>query len=108
VDDQMRNKLQDYILKAQRHYRLTTILVSHYLPEIFRLSNEVIFLDHGRINKQGPATDIFAKEISTPFNATGIILSIEPTENAFLLCVRCADTEVRMTVTAEEAAALRP
>ena len=108
VDDQMRNKLQDYILKIQRHYGLTTILVSHYLPEIFRLSGEVISLDHGRIKKQGPAADVFAKEISTPFNATGTVVSIESTENAFLLCVRCADTEVRMTVTAEEAAALRP
>ena len=108
VDDQMRHKLQDYILKVQRHYRLTTILVSHYLPEIFRLSSEVILLDHGRINKQGPATDIFAKEISTPFNATGTVVSIESTENAFLLSVRCADTEIRISVTAEEAAALRP
>jgi len=55
----MRFKLQDYIFKAHQHYKLTTILVSHHLPEIFMLSDVVIHLDKGRIVKQGKLAEVF-------------------------------------------------
>src|SRR5580692_2043583 len=53
LDDEMRFKLQEYILMAHRHYRLTTIFVSHHLPEVFRLADEAILLEKGRIGGQG-------------------------------------------------------
>ena len=60
LDDEMRNKLQDYILTAHRHYQLTTLLVSHHLPEVLRLADEAILLENGKITAQGNPTDLFA------------------------------------------------
>ena len=62
LDDEMRYKLQDFILMAHRTYDLTTILVSHYLPEIIRLSNEIIVLENGRIQLQGAQAKTFLEE----------------------------------------------
>lgn len=60
LDDDMRNKLQDYILTAHRHYRLTTLLVTHHLPEVFRLADEAIIVENGKIIAQGDPANLFA------------------------------------------------
>jgi molybdate transport system ATP-binding protein len=60
LDDDMRNKLQEYILMAHRHYQLTTLLVSHHLPEVLRLADEAILLDNGKITAQGEPANLFA------------------------------------------------
>jgi molybdate transport system ATP-binding protein len=60
LDDEMRNKLQEYILTAHRHYHLTTLLVSHHLPEVLRLADEAILLEHGKIAAQGDPATLFA------------------------------------------------
>ena len=62
LDDEMRHKLQDYILKARRRYQLTILLVSHHLPEIFRLADSVISLDQGRIVARGLPADVFPQK----------------------------------------------
>jgi molybdate transport system ATP-binding protein len=65
LDDEMRHKLQDYILKARQRYQLTILLVSHHLPEIFRLADSVISLDQGRIVKQGLPAEVFPQKEHT-------------------------------------------
>ena len=62
LDDEMRHKLQDYILKARQRYQLTILLVSHHLPEIFRLADSVISLDQGRIVIQGHPAEVFPQK----------------------------------------------
>ena len=74
----MRSKLQDYILKVHRQYNLTTILVSHELGEIFKMSDQVFVLEKGKITQQGKALEIFTnqkKNASVPF--VGEIIDIE-------------------------------
>ena len=39
LDTTLRVKLQDYILRVHEQYRLTTILVSHDIMEVIRLSS---------------------------------------------------------------------
>ena len=107
LDDDMRRKLQDTIIKAHRDYKLTTILVSHHLPEIFRLSDEVICLDKGRIQRQGKPSDIFLEEkISSKFRITGEIIEIVKSDIVFIVSVLCTNTVVKVIATSEEAAAL--
>ncbi|HEY4060712.1 MAG TPA: ATP-binding cassette domain-containing protein [Puia sp.] len=107
IDDEMRFRLQDYILTAHRHYQLTTVLVSHSLPEIFRLSDEVIHLDKGLIREQGAPSDIFLREkISSKFRVTGEIVGIVPADIVFIVSVYCANTIVKVIATAEEIAGL--
>ena len=107
LDDDMRYRLQDFILKAHRFYQLTTILVSHYLPEIFRLSDEVIVLENGQIQKQDTAANIFLEEkISSKFKATGEIIDIQPADIVYIVSVLSGNNIVKVIATAAEAAAL--
>ncbi|HEX9511238.1 MAG TPA: ATP-binding cassette domain-containing protein [Puia sp.] len=108
LDDDMRWKLQDTIIRAHRDYNLTTILVSHHLPEIFRLSDEVICLDKGRIERRGNPSDIFLEEkISSKFKVTGEIIEIVKSDIVFIVSVFCTNTVVKVIATAEEIAGLR-
>src|ERR1700722_1210151 len=79
LDDEMRHKLQDYILKARQRYQLTIFLVSHHLPEIFRLADSVISLDQGRIVARGLPADVFPqKENTSAANIIATLLRILP------------------------------
>jgi len=108
LDDEMRFKLQDCILKAHRHYHLTTILVSHHLPEIFRLSDEVLCLENGKVQRQGKPSEIFLEQnISGKFKVTGEIVEIIPADIVFIVSVLSANTIVKVIATAEEVKGLR-
>jgi molybdate transport system ATP-binding protein len=109
LDDEMRFKLQDYILRAHRQYGLTTILVSHYLPEIFRLSDEIICLEKGTIQRQGTPSDIFsAGRTSGKFRIIGEIVEIVKADIVFIVTVLAANNLVKVIATEEEAAGLQP
>lgn len=104
LDDDMRRKLQDYLLKIQQRYHLTTLLVSHHLPEIFRLADIVIDLENGRIKRQGPPADVFAGDANTPFTITGTIIGLTPS----LVHIDCAGTVLSLAITPAKAATLHP
>ncbi len=53
LDYQMRSKLQKYILQVHQEYGHTTILISHDVDEIIRLSDQVFILEDGKIVHQG-------------------------------------------------------
>ena len=61
LDTEMRNTLQDEILLIHKLWGITTILVSHDLPEVFKLCNRVITFKNGCITDDGDPYDIFAK-----------------------------------------------
>jgi molybdate transport system ATP-binding protein len=58
LDTALRVKIQDYILRVHEQFKLTTILVSHDIMEVIRLSNRVFLMDHGKIISQGGPGDI--------------------------------------------------
>lgn len=58
LDTTLRLKIQDYILKVHHQYNLTTILVSHDIVEVIRLSKHVFFMEHGKIINQGEPGDV--------------------------------------------------
>ena len=108
LDDDMRFRLQDYIIRAHRHYQLTTILVTHYLPEIFRLSDEVICLEKGKIAKRGAPSDVFGEgRINGKFKVTGEIIDIVPADIVFIVSVLCANSIVKVIATTDEITGLR-
>ena len=106
LDDEMRHKLQEYLLKIQRLYRLTTLLVSHHLPDIFRLSTNVIQMQKGRIDRQGPPAEVFVDK--PHITIAGTIIDLIPTGDAFLVRIDCAGTTIRLTIPAAKAATLHP
>lgn len=62
LDHEMRVKLQEYILQVHREYGLTTILISHDVSEVMKMSDKVIVLENGKIIEQGSVADIFSKK----------------------------------------------
>ena len=114
LDDEMRNKLQEYLLKIKQRYHLTTILVSHHLPEILRLADTVILLKQGRIETEGPPTTIFTAfqppqpqpQSSAPITLPGTILAIQPSGDCFLITIRYGEAALDIPVTAQQAALL--
>jgi len=58
LDTEMQTKLQDYILKVHHEFNLTTILVSHDLNEVIKMSKRVLVLEDGQIKKDGPPLDV--------------------------------------------------
>jgi molybdate transport system ATP-binding protein len=109
LDEEMRFRMQDYILKIHRSYQLTTILVSHYLPEIYSMSSEVICLEKGKISRRGTPAEVFAaQKMSSGFSVTGEIVEITAADIVFTVSVLCGNTLYRVAATAEEARTLRP
>jgi molybdate transport system ATP-binding protein len=53
LDTEMQTKLQDYILQVHQQFNLTTILVSHDLNEVIKMSKRVLILEEGQIKKDG-------------------------------------------------------
>ncbi len=77
LDNEMRGILQDEIIKLHRHFGLTTILVSHDISEIFKLSNRIIHIKEGKIISDGDINGIFGEsKLSAKFNFSAKIIDI--------------------------------
>ncbi len=109
LDIEMRSKLQDYILKIHRKYNLATILVSHDISEIFKMSNKVIRIVDGKIISQGSVQDVFQeKYISGKFRFTGEILNIEKDDVVYIVSVLIGNNIVKVIGCEEEIKELQP
>ncbi|WP_297813696.1 ATP-binding cassette domain-containing protein [uncultured Helicobacter sp.] len=85
LDSAMSHKLQEELLRIHRHFKLTTFLVSHSFSEVFSLSNFVVHLDFGKIDKQGSPNEVFLNGLpSGKFRQSGLVLDIK--DNG-LICV---------------------
>lgn len=104
LDDDMRFKLQDYILKIHQKYELTTLMISHSIAEIFKLSDKVIVLDKGKIVKEGTPQTVFTEQkISSKFQLTGEIISITKSDIVYIVQVSSGNTIIKVIATEEEA-----
>ncbi len=62
LDSEMRIKLQKEILAINSIIKTTIIFVSHDLPEVFKLADEVLVIDKGVFIKRGTPTEVFVNE----------------------------------------------
>jgi len=77
LDVTARLGVQDEIVKAYRKTGLATILVSHDLSEVFKLSQKVFILEQGRVIKSGKPQDVFVNaDVSGKFKFSGQIVEI--------------------------------
>ena len=100
----MRQRIQNYLLEAHKKFNLTTIMVSHDVGEIFKLSNSVIMIENGKIIRHGPPAEIFMnKGISGKFQFAGEVLNISKEDVIYLVTVLIDQQVVK--VVAEESTA---
>ncbi len=88
LDLRIRVKLQDDLLRLHREFNLTTLLISHDLGEIFKLSDKVFVVEKGRITRQGSPTEVFIGEpAGEGVRFTGEVLGIEQNGTEYLVSV---------------------
>lgn len=107
LDQTMRSKLQDYILQLHKEYNLTTLLVSHEMGEVFKMSDEVIVLENGKITKQGSPSVLFSNnQVSGKFQFTGEILNIQKEDIIYIISVLIGNSLVKVVADEREAVQL--
>lgn len=60
LDFGMQSKLQDYLLNVHAQFNLITILVSHDIKEVMKMSSRVLVLDDGHIVKDGSPKEVLS------------------------------------------------
>jgi molybdate transport system ATP-binding protein len=58
LESEMQSKLQDYLLQVHVEFKLTTILISHDLLEVLKMSKRVLLLEDGHITKDGTPGEV--------------------------------------------------
>lgn len=108
LDYKIRLKLQDYITRIHKEYNLTTILVSHDIGEIMKLSDRVFVLEQGKIARQGIPSEIFSNQkISGKFKFIGEILKIEPQDVVLIVSVLIQNNVVKVIADKSEMQTLK-
>lgn len=107
LDQVMRSKLQDYILQIHKEYNLTTLLVSHEMGEVFKMSDEVIVLEEGKIKQQGAPSVLFSNnQVSGKFQFTGEVLNIQKEDIIYIISVLIGNNLVKVVADEREAVQL--
>jgi molybdate transport system ATP-binding protein len=97
LDYEIRYKLQEYILQVHNEYNLTTILISHDISEILRMSDKVVEIDNGKIIREGKPFEVFnIKEFNAKFQFTGVVLNIQQQDFLYILTVRIGKDIVKV------------
>ncbi len=102
LDLSVRLKLQDEIKKIHKLLNLTTIMVSHDKPEVFKLSDRVLWIDRGKIINSGSPRKVFIeKEISGKFSFVGTVLDIKKSGVVQIITVEIGNNLVEVVITDE-------
>lgn len=108
LDKNTRAAMQDEILNLHKRFSMTTILVSHDVGEVFKLSDYVYQLDGGRIQKHGTPNQVFLGQgRSTNLNLQAQILAIRKEDIVVVVSVLIGQDIIEMLVEANEAAAMK-
>jgi len=108
LDFEMRNKLQRYLLQVHQEYGLTTILISHDISEILKLSSEILVIENGKIIQQGSPIEVFSqKKVSGKFQFTGEIIGMEKQDFIYILAILIGKDLVKVVADEGEAKSLK-
>ena len=107
LDYKIRLKLQDYITRIHNEYGLTTLLVSHDIGEIMKLSDRVFVLEQGKIVRKGIPNEIFSnKKVSGKFKFVGEVFKIEPQDVVVIVSVLIQNNVVKVVADKSEVQSL--
>ena len=104
LDHEMRTKLQSYILEVHNEFKLTTILISHDVSEIIRLSDFLVEMDQGKIIRQGLPSDIFTNDrVNAKFQFTGEVIRMVKQDFIVIVTVLIGKDLVKVIANDKEA-----
>ena len=95
LDAGMRTTLQDEIAQAHQLLRVTTIMVSHDLNEVFRLATQVLCIENGMITRSGKPETVFSdNSISGKVQITGQIARIDKQDTINIVTVISGNNQI--------------
>lgn len=96
LDLSMRQKLQDELLLIHEKFGITSILVSHDIDEVFKLSNRVLKISQGIIE-----ADASPKELFATGSTIGKVISINQNNNSYIVEVLVKDNIQNISISDE-------
>lgn len=107
LDQEMRSKLQAYILKVHREFNLTSILVSHDPDEMQRMADRVFVLEEGKVVREGNPDKLF-QNLSDPLYLSGRIIEVTKKGEWFRLMIETETGTFSCTVPQNKAPQAKP
>ena len=103
LDTTLRLKLQDELSLIHQKFNITSILVSHDISEVFKLSNRVFKINLGEIQQDGTPNEVFSNQnISGKFKIVGEILSIKKSDILYIIEILSNNEVVKATAVEDE------
>ena len=103
LDTTLRLKLQDELSLIHQKFNITSILVSHDISEVFKLSNRVFKINLGEIEEDGTPNELFSNQnISGKFKIVGEILSIKKSDILYIIEILSNNEVVKATAVEDE------
>jgi molybdate transport system ATP-binding protein len=107
LDNEMRSALQDELCKMHDFFRLTSIIVTHDISEIYRIARSVAVFNDFKISRQGTPEEIFGHHLSTNFRVVGTIIEIKQSDVASVVTVQVGVNQTKVVIDIEETAKYR-
>lgn len=103
LDSNMRLKLQEELSFIHKKFDITSILVSHDISEVFKLSNRVFEISLGKIIKDGNPSEVFSNQnISGKFKMVAQILDIRKSDILYIVEVLANNEIIKVTAVENE------
>jgi molybdate transport system ATP-binding protein len=108
LDGALRSQLQDELLRLHRECGLSTLLVSHDVGEVFKLSQQVVQLERGRVIGLGSPMEVFLQQrVQGKLNLRAQVLAIRREEVIYVLSLLIGQDIVEIIAAEEEVAGLK-
>ncbi|EHV5187981.1 sulfate/molybdate ABC transporter ATP-binding protein [Campylobacter jejuni] len=103
LDFKMRTNLQDELAKILEYFKISTLLVSHDLAEIYKLSHRILELKNGKIIKDFPKNEFFThSSISAKLRLSATLLEIKKSDILVVLTLLLNQDIIKITLSEEE------
>jgi molybdate transport system ATP-binding protein len=103
LDSKMRNQLQNNIEKIHKNFKMTTLLISHDIAEVYKLASFVKIVKNGKIEKEGSPDILFDEsKISGKFKFSAKILKIHKADTIYIVTLLIGENLTKVVATKEE------
>ena len=103
LDSTMRQQLQNNIEKIHKNFKMTTLLISHDIAEVYKLASHVKIVENGKIVKEGTPDILFDEsKISGKFKFSAKILKIQKADTIYIVTLLIGSNLTKVVATQEE------
>jgi molybdate transport system ATP-binding protein len=96
------------ILTLHHRFKVTTIMVTHEISEVFRMANRVMIIENGVIRANGTPQQVFAPKLSAKLTLTGTVIANDKYETVTILTICIGNSITQVLASPEEGDALVP